>query len=156
MARSASVPGPTANTADLVRTAYDGEKALETVAYLDQYVRWPGNRGFDAGIDHVASRIESAGFVAEETAAAGARLTYRIEAYPMTQPAWEPMAAAVTITGQDTPVLEFTSNRNMLAVGSFSTPEGGITAELIDVGSGTPAELDAAEIQGRIVLAEGE
>jgi len=154
--RSASVPGPTANTADLVRAAYDGDKALETVAYLDQYIRWPGNRGFDASIDHVASRIESAGFVPEETAAAGARLTYRIEEYPMTQPAWEPVAAAVTIAGQDTPVLEFSSNRNMLAVGSFSTPEGGITAELIDVGSGTPAELDAAVIQGRIVLAEGE
>jgi len=153
--RSAGVRSPTANTAERVRAAYDGGKALETVAFLDQYVRWPGNTGFEAGIDHVAARLESAGFVQKEMAAAGARLTYRIEAYPMTQPAWEPLAASVTIAGQDTPVLEFVSNRNMLAVGSFSTPDGGITAELVDVGNGTPAELDTAEIQGRVVLAEG-
>lgn len=73
----------------------------------------------------------------------------------MLQPAWEPLSASMTIQGQDEPILEFTSNRNMLAVGSNSTPAGGITAMLADVGKGTPAELDAAEIKGKIVLAEG-
>lgn len=154
-ARSDDVRGPTADTADLVRALYDGDKAIETVAFLDAYIRWPGNTGFDAAIDHVAARLNSAGFVQEETAAAGARLTYRIEEYPMLQPAWEPLSASMTIQGQDEPILEFTSNRNMLAVGSNSTPAGGITAMLADVGKGTPAELDAAEIKGKIVLAEG-
>ena len=153
--RSDNVRGATADTADLVRAAYDGGRAFETVAFLDQYIRWPGNRGFDAGIDHVAARLESAGFLREEIATAGARLTYRIEEYPMVQPAWEPLAASVAIQGQDTPILDFASNRNMLAVGSFSTPAGGITVELVDVGTGTPAELDAAEVKGKIVLAEG-
>ncbi len=154
-ARSDGVRGPTADTAELVRALYDGDKAIETVAFLDEYIRWPGNTGFDAAIDHVAARLDSAGFVQEESAAAGARLTYRIEEYPMVQPAWEPLSASVTIQGQDAPILEFTSNRNMLAVGSYSTPAGGITAMLADVGKGTPAELDAAEIKGKIVLAEG-
>lgn len=154
-ARRDDVRGPTADTADLVRALYDGDKAIETVAFLDAYIRWPGNTGFDAAIDHVAARLNSAGFVQEETAAAGARLTYRIEEYPMLQPAWEPLSASMTIQGQDAPILEFTSNRNMLAVGSNSTPAGGITAMLADVGKGTPAELDAAEIKGKIVLAEG-
>ncbi len=154
--RSDNVRGPTAGTADLVRAAYDGDKALETVAFLDQYIRWPGNRGFDAGIDHVAARLESAGFVRQETAAAGARLTYRIEEYPMALPAWEPKAASVTVAGQDAPILDFASNRNMLATGSYSTPVDGITAELVDVGNGTPADLASAAIRGKIVLAEGE
>jgi len=154
--RGDTVRGPTADTADLVRAAYDGDTALETVAYLDQYIRWPGNRGFDAGIDHVAGRLESAGFVRQDAAAASTRLTYRIEAYPMTQPAWEPISASVTVAGQDAPILDFVSNRNMLATGSYSTPAGGVTAELVDVGNGTPADLDSADIRGKIVLAEGE
>ena len=57
--RGDNVRGPTAATADLVRAAYDGDAALETVAYLDQYIRWPGNRGFDAGIDHVSMIYET-------------------------------------------------------------------------------------------------
>lgn len=154
--RSDTVRTATANTADLVRAAYEGDKAFETVAFLDPYIRWPGNKGFDAGIEHVAARLHAAGFVKEETAATGARLTYRIEEYPMAQPAWEPLAASVTIQGQDLPILEFASNRNMLAVGSFATAAGGITAELVDVGDGTPAELDATGIQGKIVLANGQ
>jgi hypothetical protein len=155
-ARSDTVRGPTADTADLVRAAYDGDKALETVAYLDQYIRWPGNQGFDAGIDHVVDRLEAAGFARQETAAAGTRLTYRTEEYPMAQPAWEPITASVTIVGQDAPILDFASNRNMLATGSYSTPASGVTAELVDVGHGRRTDLDAAEIRGKIVLAEGE
>jgi hypothetical protein len=153
---SDNVRSGTADTAELVRAAYDGGKALETAAFLDQHIRWPGNRGFDAGIDHIAARLDSVGFAKEETAAAGARLTYRIEEYPMAEPAWEPLAAAVTIQGQDTPILEFASNRNMLAVGSHSTPAGGITAGLVDVGNGAPADLDATDIKGKIVLANGQ
>ncbi len=153
--RSDKARTATADTADLVRAAYNGTKAFETVAFLDQYVRWPGNRGFDAAIDHIAERLESAGFVRQKNAAAEARLTYRIEEYPMTQAAWEPMAATVTIAGQDSPILNFGSNRNMLAVGSYATPAGGVTADLADVGKGTAAELNAVDIAGKIVLAEG-
>ena len=51
----ASQRSPTAALADLVRPRYSGAKAFETVAYLDQFVRWPGNRGFDASIAHDGS-----------------------------------------------------------------------------------------------------
>jgi len=146
----------TAPTADLVRSSYDENMALGTVAYLDQYIRWPGNRGFDAAIDHIRDRLEAAGYVNEDLAVHGERLTYRIEEYPMAHPAWEPLDAAVTIIGQDAPVLSFKTNRNMLATHSHGTVPGGVTAELVDVGRGSLAELDAANVVGKIVLADGK
>lgn len=149
-----STPTVTAPLAGMVRPTYSGERAKETVAYLDQYVRWPGNRGFDASIAHIAERLEAAGYVREERAAPDVRLIYRIERYPMTQPAWEPRAASLEIVGEPTPVLRFETNRNMLATNSFATAPEGVIADLVDVGRGTPAELDAVDVRGKVVLAE--
>lgn len=149
-----ATPGPGEPLRAIVAARYSGDSAFSTVAFLDQYVRWPGNRGFDASIDHIAARLEAAGYVPESQAAAGARLTYRVERYPMATPAWEPLAATVSIVGEDAPVLDFATNRNMLATNSYGTPAGGITAELVDAGRGTAAELDAANVRGKVVLAD--
>jgi len=148
----AAAASPTAAIAGLVRPAYSGERAKETVAYLDQFVRWPGNRGFDASIAHIAERLEAAGYVRDDQMTSMAPLTYRIERYQMPQPAWEPLEATLSIEGEVTPVLRFTTNRNMLATNSFSTPAGGVRAELVDAGRGTPAELDRAGVRGKIVF----
>ena len=147
-------PSPSAGVLRLVEPRYSGARARETVAFLDQFVRWPGNRGFDASIDHVAQRLERAGYVREDRAPASARLTYRIERYPMSNPAWEPRSASVEIVGQRAPVLQLTTNRNMLATNSWSTPDTGVVAELVDAGTGTPAALDSAHVAGRIVIAD--
>ena len=147
-------PSPSADVLRLVEPRYSGARARETVAFLDQFVRWPGNRGFDASIDHVAQRLERAGYVREDRAPASARLTYRIERYPMTNPAWEPRSASVEIVGQRAPVLQLATNRNMLATNSWSTPDTGVVAELVDAGTGTPAALDSVHVAGRIVIAD--
>lgn len=146
---------PSADLADLVRAEYDGDRAYETVAYLDQFVRWPGNRGFDASIDHIAARLEAAGFVREEVAENEARLTYRIETYAMDVPAWEPLDASLSVIGAAQPLLHYSTNRNMLARRSESTADKGVTADLVDAGAGTAKELDATNVAGNIVLVEG-
>lgn len=150
----AAAPTATAALAELVRPRYSGERAHETVAYLDQYVRWPGNRGFDASIAHIVARLESAGYVREDRAVPGTVLTYRVERYPMPNPAWEPLDASVTIVGARDATLRFATNRNMLATNSYSTPAGGVTAALVDAGGGTATELDAADVRGKIVMAD--
>ena len=144
----------TADIADMVRPLYDGERALETVAVLDQHVRWPGNRGFEISIDHIAERLQEFGYVLESDANDTDRLTYRVEEYPMGEPAWQPLEASITIDGEPQPVLEFASNRNMLAVGSHATGWFGAKAELIYAGKGSPGELDASDISGKIVMAD--
>ena len=145
---------PTARLHALVAPRISGDSAFATVAFLDQYVRWPGNRGFDASIAHIVQRLEAAGYTREDRAGAADRLTYRVERYPMAQPAWEPVDAALDIVGEDAPVLRFATNRNMLATNSFSTGVEGTTADLVDGGKGTPAELDAASVRGKVVFAE--
>ncbi len=140
---------------ELVRPAYSGDSAKAVTAFVEQYFRVPGNTGFNASIERVRGVLERAGYVPESTATAGARLTYRVERRKMPQPTWEPVDASLTIAGETTPVLRFATNRNMLAINSYSTAAGGVEAELVDVGKGSAAELDAANIAGKIVLAEG-
>lgn len=153
-AASAAAQSPTAALHRQVAARYSGDSAFQTVAYLDQYVRWPGNRGFDASIAHIVQRLEAAGYVAEASARATDRLVFRVERYPMAAPAWEPRDASVMLDGDSAPLLRFATNRNMLATNSFSTPTGGAHAELVDGGRGTPAELDALDLRGKIVFAE--
>lgn len=140
----------------VVRPVLSGARAKETVAYMEKFVRWPGNPGFDSSIAHVAARLTAAGYVDQTSAKPTDRLTYRIERYPMTTSAWEPLDASVRIAGRTgTPILAFATNRNMLATNSFSTAAGGVDAELVRVDAVTPAALDAANVAGKIVLADG-
>jgi len=150
----APVPSPSKRLFEAVVSRYSGDRALETVAFLDQYVRWPRNRGLDASLDHVVQRLERAGYVREDRATAANRLTYRVERYPMANPAWEPTGASVEIIGDRLPILQLTSNRNMLATNSWATPDTGVVAEVVDVGDARPATLDSIPIAGKIVLAD--
>ena len=138
-----------------VRGEYSGQRALDVVAFMDHYFRVPGNTGFDASLDRVRGILEQAGYEAESTAAPGARLTYRVETRPLPGPTWEPVDASLTIEGQAAPLLQYATNRNMLAINSYSTPPGGTTAPLVFAGAGTPSDLDAAHVSGKVVLVEG-
>src|SRR4249919_1088284 len=149
------VPDAVQRYFDLVRPMFSGDRAYEQVAFMDQYFRWPGNTGFNASIHRVEDILKSAGYVEERSAKPAAPLTYRVEHRPMKQPAWEPVDASVTIVGESQPVLSLTTNRNMLAIYSFSTPDTGIVATVVDVGKGSAAEYDRSPVAGKIVLAEG-
>jgi len=140
---------------DLIRPVFSGQKAYDQVAFMDQYFRWPGNTGFNASLRRVEEILKSAGYVEESEAKAGSVLTYRIEHRPMRSPAWEPVDASVTIIGEREPALAFATNRNMLAINSFSTPDTGVLAQVVDVGKGTAADYDRVPVTGKIVLADG-
>ena len=148
-----STGSPAAQYWPLLRARFSGDRAKETVAFLDQYARWPGNRGFNASIAHVVERLQQAGYVAEPSAKAGDRLTYRVENYPMAVPAWEATDGELFIVGEAEPVLRFATNRNMLANNSWATAPDGVEAELVDAGTGSPAALDSANVRGKIVFA---
>ena len=149
-----ATPSAVARLFALVRPEYSGDRALATVAFVEQRWRWPGNRGFDESIDHVAEQLRAAGYVDEQAAKPSDRLTYRIEQRPMTNAAWEPLDASLTIVGSGAPVLRFATNRNMLAVNSSSTPAGGIEAEVVSVGKGDGGAFDRVPLKGKIVFGE--
>ena len=138
-----------------LRQVISGDKALETVAFVERFWRMPGNAGFNSSITQVASQLERAGFVLQDRAKAGDRLVYRVERRAMARPAWEPENATVTLVGQATPLLSFARNRNMLAINSWSTPRGGVEAELVSVGAGRPEDFQGKDVSGKIVYGEG-
>ncbi|MGD8816439.1 MAG: M28 family peptidase [Acidobacteriota bacterium] len=138
---------------ETARSVYSGERAREAVAFVEQFWRVPGNRGFDASIARVVEVLERAGYVNEDGSAGGARLTYRIEHRPMDGPTWDPVDAELGIVGGDT-LLKYGSNRNMLAINSYATPLGGVEAEVVYAGDGSPARLDELDVAGKIVFAD--
>ncbi|MEL7146655.1 MAG: M28 family peptidase [Bacteroidota bacterium] len=137
----------------LLQEEVKGDLAYETTAYVAQYWRVVGNPGFDSSIVHVANRLEMAGYVLEETATANDRLVYRIEKRPMGKPAWDPLDASLQIVGDGKALLDYSSNRNMIAINSFSTPLDGIRAEVIRVQD--IKQLDQLDLKGKIVYFEG-
>jgi hypothetical protein len=147
-------PAAVARLFSVVRPEYSGDKALATVAFVEQRWRWPGNRGFEESIDHIVAELRRAGFVEEKSAAAADRLTYRIDERPMTNAAWEPLDASLTIGNAPSPVLRFATNRNMMAVNSSSTPSDGVEAEVVSVGKGDAASLDRVSLAGKIAFGE--
>ena len=153
-AQRAETPAAVRHILELVRPSFSGKNAYAQVAFMDQYFRWPGNTGFNASIRRIEDVLKVAGYVDERSAPPGAVLTYRVEHRPMRTPAWEPVDATVTIVGDSAPVLRFAINRNMLAINSFSTPDSGVVARLVDVGKGTAAEYDRAPVRGAIVLVD--
>jgi len=152
-AQARQIPPAVQRYFDLVRPLFSADKAFEQVAFMDQYFRWPGNTGFNASIHRVEETLKAAGYIEELKSPAGSSLTYRIEHRPLRQPAWEPVDASVTIVGENQPVLSFATNRNMIAINSFSTPDTGVVAELVDVGKGTPDDYKTS-VAGKIVLAQ--
>jgi len=157
LAQSAAAQRPESPAAvkgyfEAVRREFSAKNAFDQVAFMDRYFRWPGNTGFDASIDRVEGILKSAGYVSESNARPSDPLTYRIERRKMNAPGWDPVDAAV-IVARDT-ILRFATNRNMLAINSFSTPDTGVLAPLVDVGKGTAADYDRANVAGKIVLVE--
>lgn len=136
------------------RAEASGQRAKDVVVFMDQWFRVPGNTGFNASLDKVESILLAAGYVKEDGAPANALLTYRIESKALRGPAWDPTDASITIEGQSAPLMKWSTNRNMLAINSWSTPDSGIVAELVDAGKGTPPELDKANVKGKFVVAE--
>lgn len=144
----------TRRIAAAAQAQFSGARALETVAFVERFWRVPGNTGFNASITQVAGILERAGYVPEDRARLSDRLVYRIERRPMSRPTWEPESALVTIVGQSTPLLRFSTNRNMLAIYSQSTPAGGVVGEVVAVGAGRPADFEGKDIRGKIVFGE--
>ncbi|MFO8173822.1 MAG: M28 family peptidase [Gemmatimonadota bacterium] len=134
---------------------YSGHRAMETVAFMEGTFRVPGNSGFDASIAKVAEVLEAAGYVEEENAAADALLSYRIERRPMDGPTWEPVQGSLELMGPGGgPLLDLSTNLNMAAINSYSTPPEGIEAELVYVGDGGPEAFRGLDVEGKIVFGE--
>ncbi|MEN9684483.1 MAG: hypothetical protein RLZZ28_269, partial [Bacteroidota bacterium] len=137
-----------------LRSSFNEKNALQTTAFVEKYWRLAGNTGFNQTVFHIEKILQSAGFVKEVNQEKEAALTYRIETRKMRKPTWEPVSSSLTIVGQTAALLQSTTNRNMIAINSASTPENGETAEIIYVGKGTRNDFEGKDLKGKIVFGE--
>ncbi|MES2417107.1 MAG: M28 family peptidase [Bacteroidota bacterium] len=144
----------TANYFKLTRAGFKEKNAYETTAFVEKYFRVPGNTGFNASIHYVEDILKKAGYVEEQTSEFEAPLTYRIEKRPMKRNTWEPVNASVILLGETQPLIAYQTNRNMIPINCPSTPAGGVTAEVVYVGKGTPADFEGKDLKGKIVFGE--
>ncbi|MGY0391127.1 M28 family peptidase [Bizionia sp. KMM 8389] len=140
------------NSEKLIINGFTGDLAYETTAFVEKYWRVVGNTGFNESIFFIAKKLEAAGYVLEEKAKPETRLTYRIEKRELKNPTWEIVDAEVRINGESKPLLAQETNRNMVALNSYSTPKEGVTAEVVCVKD--IRKLKNMNVKGKIVFAE--
>ena len=119
----------------------DGASPMEVVRFMDQYWRLAGNRGFNASLDHIKSRLDAAG------------LQTRVEEFPNRGKGWEYTVGTVVFADSGEVLLSRERDRVSLCINSFPTPAGGVNAPLMDVGAGGAAsDYEGKDVKGAIVL----
>lgn len=136
---------------EMTDAEFNAEQAFETVAYIEQYFRVVGNEGFNNSIYFVEELLKNEGFVEESEATSNDRLTYRIEKRELNRPTWEPVSGILEL-GNGEPLLNFDTNRNMMAINSFSS-KGVEEYEVVNVGEGRDLNFDT-DVKGKVVFAE--
>lgn len=136
---------------EMTDAEFNAEQAFETVAYIEQYFRLVGNDGFNNSIHYVEELLKNEGFVEETEASSNDRLTYRIERRELERPTWEPVSGKLELSNGE-PLLNFDTNRNMMAINSFST-NGSEEYEVVNVGEGRDLSFDT-DVKGKVVFAE--
>lgn len=136
----------------MIAPKFEGNLAYQTVAYVEKYWRIVGNAGFDSSIYKVTDGLEKAGYVLESEAGPKDRLVYRIEKRKMDKPTWEPVSSKLTIVGENEPLLESSTNRNMIMINSYSTPASGFEGEVVYIED--LQALKDQDLSGKIVYAK--
>lgn len=134
---------PTAERAyNAVAARFDRDAAMDVVRHMQRYWRLAGNPGYNASIDHIRGRLLKAG------------VHTRVDEYAKPEPGWDYSRGTVTIDGDPAPILSKERDRVSLAINSFSTPPGGISLPLVDVGAGTAQDFTSKTIKGALILGD--
>ena len=110
----------------------------ETLAYDEAYLsnalgwRTAGSDAEHAAADYIAAEMESIGL--------------EVEKVPVTVDKWQFNDASLTVDGTDINIMP-------ASYAATGTDAEGITAELVDLGTGTAAEYEGVDVTGKIVLA---
>ena len=135
-----------------VERQFDEQDALSIVSFMDQYWRLAGNPGFNASIDRLRDRLVASGY---GDGAAATVATVRVEEFPNAGRGWDYRVGTLEFDGgSEPPLLSRDRDRVSLAINSFTTPPGGITARLVDVGTGAPGDYAGKDLKGAVVLGD--
>lgn len=144
------------NHLDIARALFQelsGERAQRVTTEITRYHRPPGSAGYHAATDYVAGHMRELGLphVTQTRYPLDGETVVGHHPLPL---AWEPHGATVRVVSPAAEeVVDMATTSSCLAWWSTPTPEGGLQAELIDVGEGTHDEHYAGrDVSGKIVL----
>ena len=136
---------------------YREKNALDLVVFMDQFWRVAGNPGFDATVDRLRNDLSRAGFTDRSQAGADQPRVWADE-FANSGRGWDHRVGTLSLVGADgTPEVLLSRDRDRVAlcINSFSTPPGGLTAPLVDVGAGaTEADYAGKDVRGAVVLGD--
>jgi hypothetical protein len=118
---------------------FDRRAAGDLVSFMSPYWRLAGNAGHDASVDRVYRNLLNAGFTEGRNPG---RPSVWVEQSAERSRGWDYTVGTLSIVregGGGEILLSKTTDRLSLSINSFSTPQGGIVAPIIDVGRGDKA-----------------
>lgn len=137
----------------LLHRELSGERAQATTAAITRFHRPPGASGYHAATDLVAAELRDSGIddVVSTTYPLDGETVAGEGPLPL---AWEPHGAVVRVVSPEPgEVVNMETASSCLAWWSRPTPKGGMTAELVDLGTGERDEDYAGtDLTGKIVL----
>jgi hypothetical protein len=147
------VSGFARDVGTLLHRELSGERAQATTAAITRFHRPHGASGYHAATNLVAAELRAAGLTEVESTA------YPLDGETVAGEgplplAWEPYSAIVRVVSPAPgEVVNMETASSCLAWWSRPTPDGGMTAELVDLGTGERDEDYAGkELTGKIVL----
>jgi len=147
------MPGTKEEVGGLLHRELSGDRAKATTAEITQFHRPPGSAGYHAATALVAERLRDWGLTDLQTT------TYPLDGETVAGEgplplAWEPTSASVRVIGpSQMEVVSSVDVPSCLAWWSKPTPDGGMTAELVDLGTGEhDADYEGKDLKGKIAL----
>lgn len=144
------------NVSSLIHRTLSGDNAQAITAAICEFYRSPGAAGYHAATNLVADRLRE--YNIENLEVTTYPLDGETKLAHRTMPlAWEPYSAAVRIVNPtQEEVVNYNTAPSCLAWWSQPTPVGGLTAELVDVGTGeTDVDFAGKNLAGKIAFISG-
>lgn len=137
----------------VLRTYLSGARAQRDTAFITQFYRSPGSSGYHAATRFAADAMRDAGAdeVVEETYPLDGETRLLGRVMP---PAWEPLhAELVLVEPARERLIAYPETPSTLPWWCGSTPEDGLTVDVVDVGLGlSPADYEGKPVRGNAVL----
>ncbi len=137
----------------LLEGELSGERALEAAAHMTKFYRSPGSSGYHRATDFVAQLLRDNGMdrVWVERFPLDGETKLLTQTMPL---AWEPVSAELRVGSANGKLLvSYEDAPSCLPWWTPSTPEGGMTVEVVDVGTGERSEdYEKQEARGKAVL----
>lgn len=144
------------NRQDLIRLIDEelsGERALESATHMTAFYRSPGAAGYHRATDFTADLFRENGFdkVWVERYPLDGETKFVTQSMPL---AWDPYSAELRIGSSSGELLvSYETSPSCLPWWTPPTPKGGVTLDLVDVGTGErPEDYQKQDVRGKVVL----